>query len=306
MSISIIGISTAGVSNQSVQDQLVSELDSEQTQMNQLETEISTGYQFQLPSQDPQAALQVKSIQSLLERKTQVQTNISASQSSLSQTDSTLSSVSNLLTSVQSAALGAVGSTATAAQRQAVVQQIDQAVQQMITLGNTQFNGQQLFGGTNTTTPPFSMNAAGNVVYSGSSDPTESYVDLNQLFATSVTGDQAFGAISQPVQGAALTPALSPDTPLADLNGGQGVAAGSIAISDGHSTSVVNLSGAQTLGDVATLDRTASAGGTDRRCRRDAHRLDLATPARSRPTPAAITSRSRKSAAAPRPATWES
>ena len=108
------------------------------------------------------------------------------------------------------------------------------------------------------------MNAAGNVVYSGTSEPTESYVDLNQLSATSITGDQAFGAISQPVQGAALTPALSADTPLADLNGGQGVAPGSIAISDGHSTSIVNLSGAQTLGDVATLDRTESAGGTHR------------------------------------------
>ena len=152
-----------------MQDQLVSQLDANQTQMNQLETEISTGYQFQLPSQNPQAAMQVESIQSLLERKTQAQTNISTNQTYLSQTDSTLSSVSNLLTSVQSAALSVVGSTASASQRQAVVQQIDQAVQQMVTLGNTQFNGQQLFGGTNTTTPPFSIDAAGNVVYSGSS-----------------------------------------------------------------------------------------------------------------------------------------
>ncbi len=259
----ITGISTTGVSNLSLQNLLINELNSQQTAMNQLETEISTGYQFQLPSQDPSAALQVEGIQSLLERKTQMQTNISASQSSLSQTDSTLSSVANLLTSVQSAALGVVGSTATASQRQAVIQQIDAAVQQMVSLGNTQFNGQQLFGGTDTTTPPFSMDAAGNVVYSGSSTPTKSYVDINQLVATSITGDQAFGAISQPIEGAALTPALSASTPLADLNGGQGVAAGSIAISDGHSTSIVNLSGAQTLGDVATLiEENPPAGRT--------------------------------------------
>ena len=188
MSIGSIGISTVGVSNLSVQEQLVNELNVEQTQMNQLETEISTGQQFQLPSQDPEAALQVMSIQSMLQRKAQAQTDISASQSSLSQADSTLSGVSSLLTSVQSAALSVVGSTATAAQRQAVVQQIDQAVQQMITLGNTQFNGQNLFGGTDTTSPPFSMDAAGNVVYAGNSNPTESYVNVNQLFATSVTG----------------------------------------------------------------------------------------------------------------------
>jgi flagellin-like hook-associated protein FlgL len=253
----IIGISTAGVSNQAMRDQLVNQLDANQTQMSLLETEISTGYQFQLPSQNPTAATQVEGMQSMLERTTQVQTNISTNQNYLSQTDSTLSSVSNLLTSVQSAALSVVGSTASAAQRQAVIQQIDSAVQQLVSLGNTQFNGQQLFGGMNTATPPFSINAAGNVVYSGSADPTQSYVNVNQLSATSITGAQAFGAISQPVQGKALTPALSLDTPLADLNGGQGVASGSIAISDGHNnTSIVNLSGAQTLGDVATLIET--------------------------------------------------
>ena len=253
MGIGIIGIPSAGVSNLSIQEQLISQLDANQLQMDQLETEISSGYQFQLPSQNPQAALQVEGIQSMLERYVQTQTNIGAAQSSLSQTDSTLSSVSSLLTSIQSAALSVTGSTTSAAQRQAVIQQIDQAVQQMVSLGNTTFNGQQLFGGTNTTTPPFSMNAAGNVVYSGSSEPTESYVDVNQLFATSITGDQAFGAMSQPIQGAALSPAISPHTPLADLDGGQGFTPGSIAISDGHSTSVVNLGGAQTLGDVATL-----------------------------------------------------
>ena len=207
--------------------------------------------------------MQVEGIQSMLERKTQAQTNISTNQNYLSQTDSTLTSVSDLLTSIQSTALSAVGSTASSSQRQTVIQQIDQAVQQLVSLGNTQFNGQSLFSGMNSAETPFSVNAAGNVVYSGSAEPNQSYVDVNQIMATSITGDQAFGAISQPVQGASLTPALSLDTPLADLNGGKGVEAGSIAISDGHTTSIVNLSGAQTLGDVATLiEQNPPAGRT--------------------------------------------
>jgi len=249
----VIGIFPSGVSNQTMRDQLLRQLDANQVQMSQLETEISTGYQFQLPSQNTEAAMQVESIQSMLERTTQLQTNISTNQNYLSETDSTLSSVSSLLTSIQSAALSAVGSTANASERQAVVQQINSAVEQMVTLGNTQFNGQQLFGGTNSAAPPFSIDAAGNVVYSGSAEPAQSYSDLNQLFATGVTGAQAFGAISQPVEGASLTPAITGNTPLSTLNGGKGVAAGSIAISDGQNTATVNLSGAQTLGDVATL-----------------------------------------------------
>jgi flagellar hook-associated protein 3 len=250
---SVSSIFTSGVSLQSNQLQLLNELNSQQTAMSQLETEISSGNQFQLPSQEPGAAFQVEGIQSLLQRYVQTQSNISTSQGYLSQTDSTLSSVSSLVTSVQSSALSAVGATATASQRAAVVQQINQALQELVSLGNTTYNGRSLFGGTDTGAAPFSVDGQGNVVYSGSTQPTQSYVDLNQLAPTSVTGDQAFAAISQPVEGSSFNVALSPSTPLADLNGGQGVTLGSIEISDGHSTSTVNLSGAQTLGDVATL-----------------------------------------------------
>jgi flagellin-like hook-associated protein FlgL len=251
---SIPGISASSVSQLSIQNQLISELDSQQEAMNVLEEQISTGDAFQLPSQNPGAAMQVESIQSLLQRYSQTQSSISTNQSYLSQTDSTLSSVSSLLTSAQAAALSAVGATANASERTAAVQEINQTIQQLVSLGNTTFNGRQLFGGTDTGAAPFAVNAAGNVVYSGSSQPTEAYTDLNQLSATSITGAQAFGAISQPIEGSPLTVALSPSTPLADLNGGQGVSLGSIEISDGQgNNSIVNLSGAQTLGDVATL-----------------------------------------------------
>lgn len=263
MSISINGIPTSNISDLFVRNQLASQLNSAQTNMYQLQMEISSGYQFQAPSQNPGAAIVVEGIQSLLERYGQLQTNVSTNQSYLSQTDSTLTSVSNLLTSIQSTALGAVGSTAGSTQRQAAVQQISAALQQLVSMGNTQFGGRQLFSGSDTSTPPFSVDAAGNVVYSGNASPTQAYVGLNQLLDTSVTGAQAFGALSQPIQGATLTPAISADTPLTDLNGGKGVAAGSISISDGHNTSVINLSSAATLGDVARLiDQNPPAGRT--------------------------------------------
>jgi flagellar hook-associated protein 3 len=257
----IVSISASRISNQSVQARLISQLDAGQTSLYQLETQISTGHQYQLPSESPDAALQVMGIQSLLQREDQLKANITTNKNFLSQTDSTLSSASSLLTSIQSAALGAVGSTASPTQRQAVIQQIQQTLQQLVTLGNQQFNGRQLFGGTDTSTPPFSINGVGNVVYSGTTNSPQTYVGLDQLFSTSITGDQAFGAMSPPIEGAVLsankqlglTAALTASTPLADLYGGRGVAAGSIAISDGHNTTIVDLRGAQSLGDVATM-----------------------------------------------------
>ena len=260
-----------------MQNLMVGELNANQTQINQLQTEISTGYQFQLPSQNPQAAMQVEGIQSLLERKTQMQTNISTTQSSLSQTDSTLSSVSNLLTSVQSAALSVVGATATPSQRQAVVEQIDSTVQQLVSLGNTQFNGQQLFGGTDTTTPPFSIDAAGNVVYSGNSTPTETYVDINQLFATqrhrrpglwsNIAADRRIGADAGPFGKHAVGgPQLRPRR-----RGGEH------RDFRRHEHEHRQPQRGPNPGRRRHVDRAESAGRTHRQRYRDRHRPDLAT-----------------------------
>jgi flagellin-like hook-associated protein FlgL len=263
MSLSITGIPTSGITSQFARDQLTSILNAGQRSMYQLELAISSGHQFQLPSENPQSAIQVEGIQSLLERKDQMKSNISTTQSYLNQTDSALNSVSNLLTSIQATALSAVGSTTSAQQRQAVIEQIQQAVQELVAQGNQQLAGRQLFGGNEAASPPFSIDGSGNVVYSGSSASPHTYIDLNRLFNNGMTGDEAFGAMSQPIQGAALTPAVSASTLLSQLNGGRGVAAGSIAVSDGHSTSVIDLRSASTLGDVARLiEQNPPAGRT--------------------------------------------
>ena len=127
------------------------------------------------------------------------------------------------------------------------------AITQMIQLGNTQFNGQYLFAGSETGTPPFQL-VNGNVQYLGNNNALNTYSSPTTLIQSNITGDQAFGAISAGVQSnVSLNPALTSSTALADLNGGQGVHPGSIAISNGTSTSIIDLSGAATIGDVAQL-----------------------------------------------------
>lgn len=69
MSISITGIPISGVSSQFVRGQLTSQLNIGQANMYQLELELSTGHQFQLPSENTSAAIQVENIQSLLDAR---------------------------------------------------------------------------------------------------------------------------------------------------------------------------------------------------------------------------------------------
>ncbi len=253
MTNSIIGIPTTRLSDLFVRDQLLSQLQINESDLYRIQTQLSTGYRFQSISDEPVAALSVIGLQSLLQRKAQVQSNIDTNQSYLSTTDSALSSVSDLLTQVRADALGVVGSTATDAERSAAAQQVEQTLRQLLNTGNQQFRGRYLFSGSESAVAPFQ--SVGDVVqYSGNEQRLSSYQDLNLLFDTNLNGNEVFGAISSQAQGQVkITPDLTYDTSLADLFQGQGISKGSILVSDGTNTSTIDLSGAKTVGDLAAM-----------------------------------------------------
>jgi flagellin-like hook-associated protein FlgL len=250
---SIQPISSSRVSDLSVSQRLVSQLETDQSDLLKLETQISSGQSLTIPSDDPAAAQRALQLKQVIQQNTQYQTNVTSNQAYMSATDSALSSINSVINNIQSVADSVSSSTATDDQRTAAAEQISQAVSQLVDIGNQKFNGRYLFGGTETSTPPFVSNGK-FVQYNGNEQSLSSYSDLNQLFSTNVDGNAAFGTLSAGVQGSSdLNPVVSASTPLADLNSGQGIPKGSIAIRDGSGTSIVDLSGAATLGDVAEL-----------------------------------------------------
>lgn len=251
---SIIGIPTTRVSDLFIRQRLLNQVQSDQAALFRVMTQLSTGRAFEAPSENPVASQRVASLQSLLERKEQVMTNLTTNQSFLSATESAVANVSSLLAEVRGLALGVLGTTATDIQRDTAVQQIDQLLEQLIDTGNQQFRGRYLFAGSLTTTRPFSMATNDVVEYAGNEDHLASYADVDLLFQTNFTGAEMFGAVSDPVRGSVdLNPTLQLTTRLADLRGGQGISRGSIAVSDGLNTSIVDLSTAETIGDLAAL-----------------------------------------------------
>lgn len=260
---SIIAVPGSTVSNQFAAQRTIAQLSADSLALQKIESEISTGQALNLPSDNPTAALDAVNIQRTLDQLNQVSTNLTTNQSYLAQTDSTLSSVANLLTSAQSTASSAAGATISPSQQQQAADQIGQLVQQLVQSANTNYDGRYLFAGSTAGAQPFVMDGK-YVEYVGNAGTLSSYSDPNQLFQTNVSGAEAFGALSTSVQGTAnLTPTVTADTSLADLNGGQGIAKGSIVISDGQNSSVVNLSGAATVGNVAAdIEANPPAGRT--------------------------------------------
>lgn len=257
----ITPIPTTRVSDILIRQRLQTQLQFDQLSLLRIQSQITTGRRISVPSEDAPAALRGIELQRLLERKQQVRANLTTNVSFLNATDSALASVSGLLADIRGSALTVVDATSTDVQRQAVALEVSRAIQQLVDIANQQFRGRYLFAGSLTTVQPFEAN--GNLIaYKGNEEHLLSYADIDLLFETNLHGNQVFGAISEPVRGTAdLDPILTAETRLSDLRGGRGISDGSIAVSDGTHSSVIDISKAETIGDVAALVRAHPPAG---------------------------------------------
>jgi flagellar hook-associated protein 3 FlgL len=130
-------------------------------------------------------------------------------------------------------------------------------------VGNKEFDGVYLFAGDRSTDPPF-VEDVGGVKFVGDSNVLKNVYDENTKLPFMVDGANVFGALSTRMQGSVdLSPSLTPTTRIIDLKGAadEGVHLGSIQLSNGVTTKIVDLSTADTIGDVQNLINAAGVGG---------------------------------------------
>jgi flagellar hook-associated protein 3 FlgL len=126
-------------------------------------------------------------------------------------------------------------------------------LQQILDAANQNFRGRYLFAGSQTTTRPFEI-VDGYVRYNGNEGNIPSFADIDLLVSSNISGEEVFGSLSGEVRGSVdLSPNLTANTLLSSLRGGQGIRPGSIAISDGLNTSIIDISSAVTVGDLEAL-----------------------------------------------------
>ncbi len=256
----ILPLQLARVSNTLRSSVANSQLSRTQQQLLEVQNQLSSGKRLSLASDDPGAAAIVQQLKKTLQQRDAYSQNLRHAQSQLGEVDSTLSDVTDLLQQAQNIASANVGSTVTDAERQGAAAVISSIQQQMLTLANKQFDGVYIFGGDKSNQSPFA-NVGNAIKFVGSTTVLQNRYDENSLRPFMIDGGQVFGALSSRVQGSAdLTPSISADTRLSDLRGaaGQGVRLGSLRLSNGTQSAVVNLSGADSLGDV--VDKLNSSG----------------------------------------------
>jgi flagellar hook-associated protein 3 FlgL len=264
----IVPIPTTRVGDLFVRQRLVSQTQSDQLALFKLQSQISTGYRLQVPSEDAPAALRIINLQRLLNRKDQIQTNIQASGQYLAAADARLASVATGLSELRGSVLGVAGTVVSDSTRQGLLQDIDSLLQELVSAGNVKSQGRYLFAGSRSQDQPYDVNGQ-FVEYSGNDGLLRSYVDLERLFDTNLSGNDVFGGLSGGVQGSVdLDPHVSESSLVSTINGGNGIGRNpsiSISINTGLATetSVVDLSSAVTIGDLARLIEDGAPAGTN-------------------------------------------
>ena len=152
-----------------------------------LEQESATGLRVNAPGDDPVAAQQILHLNSLNAATAQYASNITSGTATLTMSDSAMSSMTNTLTSLKEVALEMSTGTVNATDMSAAVSQVQQLKSQMISLGNTQVNGNYIFGGFKSGTPPFDATTG---AFSGTDNNVSIQVDQNSSVTVATSGSQ--------------------------------------------------------------------------------------------------------------------
>jgi len=250
----IIPISNTRISGLLIRQRLTQQYQSDQLDLFRLQEQLSTGFRISLPSDDAPAALRAIGLQQLIERKGQLETNILTGRDFLQATDSALADVAGVLAELRGDALGVVGTLNSQETRDVALNTVSETLNAMLSAANQKFRGRFLFSGSQTNVLPY-ISGDDFVKYNGDANAIRSYMDIGILFGTNAPGSEVFGGISESVSGSVdLNPELNSDTLLSALRGGRGLeTAGSLSISDGNTTSIVDLSQAVTMGDIVRM-----------------------------------------------------
>ena len=230
------------VTNQSIQNTVLNNIFRITEGLAKAQAEISSGKRILKPSDDPAGLRNSLSLRTSIRLSTQFIRNIDNNKIFIQSTDSALQSVSQGLTRAKELAIRELGGTSTAQTRGFAAVEIGQIISQTLEAANTQVKDQYIFGGTQTRTAPFQVNASG-AIYQGNTDSFTIEIAKDINVALTLPGSDALGTD--------LNPSVTLSTRLSDLNGGKGVPAGQFTITDrgGNSATITVASGA-TLGTV--------------------------------------------------------
>jgi len=163
------------VTNSMLARHFLRNLDNNLKEMDKIQMQMATGRKFFRPSDDPVGSARSLQIRRSISRIQQYQRNAQDANAWLTETETVLMQIKDIIQNASEKTIQGANGTLSDSDRQAVATAIRGLQEQLVLAGNSSFAGRYIFGGSNTQTPPFSVEG-GILYYRGkelnSLDPT--------------------------------------------------------------------------------------------------------------------------------------
>ena len=180
----------------SLSNQAIYYLSQNMSSLSDLQQKMSSQQNINKPSDDPVGLTRLLDLSTTMRADDRFAGNIADATTEANTSDTVLNNMTNLVQRAQELTTQAANFTNNQDGRNAIALEMDQIINQMVQLGNTDISGKYIFGGFKTDTPPFTR-TGDDVTYSGT-PPTESWqrnVEISKgvQIPVNVNGDDLLG-----------------------------------------------------------------------------------------------------------------
>lgn len=177
------------VTNSLIKNTVLRNIQRNLTQMSRYQDMLSSGKTISKPSDDPIKVARIMGYNSALNQNEQYQQNIQAATSWLHTSEDAMEGMNSVLQRARELTVAGASETMPPDARKAVAMEINELINVLVQLGNSSYEGRNLFSGYKTTTTPFVRD--GTVVdYNGDSGNITWEVAPNVTIKGNFTGEE--------------------------------------------------------------------------------------------------------------------
>ena len=179
------------VANKTIYDAVIYNLGNRTQEMNKASEIVSTGKRINNLSDDPVGLTQVLNVRSAISNIEQMQRNISLGNSWLASSESALTNVEDIISDTKALCVQMANATIGSAERLSAAGTVQNMLDEIISLANTNVAGNYIFSGSKTDTTPFSSNGT----YNGNDNAFTVKIGKDATVEVGSDGDAVFGNI---------------------------------------------------------------------------------------------------------------
>lgn len=151
------------ITNSTMVDTFLNDLNANLANMQKSQDQLASGKKIRKPSDDPYGAVRQMQLENEVDRNNQYLNNIQDSAEWLGTTDTALGQVSDALQRIRQLMISSASGTKDKASIDANKAEVLQQIEQIVQVGNTQFDGKYIFSGNDVNKKPFSSDGNGTI-----------------------------------------------------------------------------------------------------------------------------------------------